>query len=324
MGNILDIRYSELRFTVRVLFDSILPRFKASAIRGGIGDMLLDEYCIRENIRKANDNRCESCDFLEECIVQKIMYSKMSIEPAFMSSGNSIGYIVECLDNRENISEGDTFQFRLILFGKNCFYLSQYLSAVYRLGVTGLGKDGTPFEVVNVRNMRNEDILEGSNIYKDKYRIEKISDYASWRMKKLNLTDNPKYIHIQLNMPLAIKKQGKKLDEIIIEDFIDNLNRRIYSLNCFEGNEYPDLLSKEDMYPVMLGAESRPVRIPRYSFRKNQKIFLDGIYGYADIDISELDNKNECLRKLVAGEIIHIGSNTSFGFGGYTLSKKSL
>ena len=318
MGDILDIRYSELRFTVRLISDSELPRFKTSAIRGGMGDMLLDEYCIREKIRKENGNKCDSCDYLDECIVQRIMYSKMDIEPAFMSSGNSIGYIVECLDSREQFEAGDTFEFKLILFGKNCFYLSQYLSAIYRLGMNGIGKDHAQFQVISVRNMRIENILEENRVYKDKYRIDTINEYVEWRRKSLSNNDQ---IHIRIKTPLSIKKMGKQLSEIDIEAFIDNLNRRLYSLNCFEGNDHPELLEKKNNYPVMLDSESRTVSIPRYSFRKNQKIFLSGIYGSVDLDLENVENYSELIRRLLAGELIHVGSNTSFGFGGYELTE---
>lgn len=318
MGDILNIRYSELRFTVRLISDSELPRFKTSAIRGGMGDMLLDEYCIREKIRKENGNKCDTCDYLDECIVQRIMYSKMDIEPAFMSSGNSIGYIVECLDHREQFHAGDTFEFKLILFGKNCFYLSQYLSAIYRLGMNGIGKNHSQFEVINVRNMRNENILDENRIYKDKYRIDTINDYVEWRRKSLSNNDQ---IHIRIKTPLSIKKNGNQLNGFDIEAFIDNLNRRLYSLNCFEGNEYPELLDRKDNYPLTIKSESRSVSIPRYSFRKNQKIFLSGIYGDIDLDLSDVNEPLELIRRLLAGEIIHVGSNTSFGFGGYELTE---
>ena len=319
MAGILDIRYSELRFTIRMVQASRLPRFKASAIRGGMGDMLLNEYCVREQIRKENDNKCDLCDYLDECIVQRILYSKLDIVPAFMSSGNSVGYIVECLDIREEFEAGGSFQFKLILFGKNCYYLSQYLSMIYRLGITGLGRDAAQFEVISVRNMRNEEILSGNDIYNERYRIDKISDYVSWRKSKLKEMGASYQIHIRYKTPIAIKKNGEFQKELKIEDLIDNLNRRIYSLNCFEGSEYKELLEKQISYPVMTGSENNIIYIPRYSFRKEQKIFLEGIYGYMDIDISVLPDKDDLISRLLAGEVLHIGSNTSFGFGGYEL-----
>lgn len=321
MGDYFNIRYSELRFTVRLVNDSELPRFKASAIRGGMGDMLLDEYCIREELRRDKNSKCEECDFLKECIVQKILYSEMDITPAFMSYGNSVGYIVECMDMREFFSEGELLQFKLILFGKNCFYLSQYLSAIYRLGIYGLGKDRCQFEVVSVKNMRNEDILVDNNVIKSNYRIKYVSDYVDWRINKLNHQLDSSCFRIKYNTPLSIKKNGGFLKEIDIEDLYTNLRRRIFIMNCFEGNDFPDLLDKIELNVNQLNGENRPTRIPRYSFRKNQKILLDGVYGFLDVDISEMNDSESFLKELIAGELIHVGSNTSFGFGGYYITE---
>ena len=70
MGEItseLDIRYVKLEFTLTFPNSCVLPISKASAIRGGMGEMLLRANCIR-------DRNCDNCDFVEECIVQRTMY----------------------------------------------------------------------------------------------------------------------------------------------------------------------------------------------------------------------------------------------------------
>ena len=87
--NEFQIRYVKIHFIIRFLEDCILPIFKTSAIRGGIGEMLLRANCVR-------DRKCEICDFKDECIVRRVMYGKMSIVPKFMSQGDGVGYVVEC------------------------------------------------------------------------------------------------------------------------------------------------------------------------------------------------------------------------------------
>ena len=95
-----SIRYVKLHFTLRMLEDTELPLNKPSALRGGMGEMLLRANCIR-------DRDCENCDFESECIVRRTMYSKMEIEPKFMSAGDSVGYVIECEDYRTDFNEGD-------------------------------------------------------------------------------------------------------------------------------------------------------------------------------------------------------------------------
>jgi len=117
---ILQIRYVKLHFTLKILEDTILPRNKVSALRGGMGEMLLRANCIR-------NRKCEKCDFISECIVQRTMYSKMEIQPNFMQKGDSAGYVLECENYDEIFYKGEKLKFQLILFGKNIVYLNQYL-----------------------------------------------------------------------------------------------------------------------------------------------------------------------------------------------------
>ena len=64
----LNIRYVKLHFEIKFLEDTIMPKNKTSALRGGMGEMLLQANCIM-------DRDCEHCDFDNECIVRRIMYS---------------------------------------------------------------------------------------------------------------------------------------------------------------------------------------------------------------------------------------------------------
>ena len=89
-----DIRYTKLYFTIQFTEDTMLPKQKVSAIRGGIGEMLLRANCVR-------GRECESCDFESECIVQRIMYSKYEKKPSFVTTGESVGYVLECDNYKE-------------------------------------------------------------------------------------------------------------------------------------------------------------------------------------------------------------------------------
>ena len=59
LSDILQIRYIKLHFTIVLLTDTILPVDKVSALRGGMGEMLLRANCVR-------DRDCKNCDFESE------------------------------------------------------------------------------------------------------------------------------------------------------------------------------------------------------------------------------------------------------------------
>ncbi len=304
-----DIRYIKLHFTIEITEDTVLPVYKASALRGGMGEMLLRANCIRDRV-------CEKCDFESECIVRRTMYSKMEIQPKFMTSGDSVGYVIECEDYHEEFSEGDQIKFSLILFGKTICYFSQFLNAFYALGMNGLGKEQSRFRIVSVTNSRGEPIMEGNDIRMERYEIQTLADYIRYRKKKLsNLSAGSK---VKFQSPLTIKYRGNELHEFNMEAIIETLCRRIYILDCFEGIE-SNLTDREfiDSIPVPVITEEhhRKATVRRYSHRKETAMYLEGIEGELILD-SVSDQLTDLL---IAGELIHIGKNTSFGFGRYRI-----
>ena len=101
-----DIRYVKLHFQCRVTEKCQMPVNKTSALRGGMGEMLLSEHCIYPA-----DRKCADCSFETECLVRRIMYSKFDIRPEFVTTGESIGYVISCEDYRTTLEEGDTLNF---------------------------------------------------------------------------------------------------------------------------------------------------------------------------------------------------------------------
>lgn len=305
-----DICYVKLHFTLRLSEDTELPIYKSSALRGGMGEMLLRANCI-------SDRNCDACYFESECIVRRTMYSKMEIEPGFMSKGDSVGYVLECEDYRTEFREGDELCFNLILFGKTIVYFNQFLNAFYALGRNGLGKNHSHFEIADVRNTLGKSLIRGQNIYMADYEVTTVGDYVQYRLNQLAAdTGNlPESVAMRLQSPLAVKYQGAELLRLNPQALMNTVYRRIYILNCFEGIETNRYLPEDFPLPDITEQDVRPSRVSRYSFRKEKKMTLQGIEGTAQLD----GLTKESLKLLLAGELVHIGKNTSFGFGRYYL-----
>ena len=60
----LNIPYIKLKFCLVVTEDAVLPRDKVSALRGGMGEMLLRQNCI-------NNRECQTCRYKSPCIVHR-------------------------------------------------------------------------------------------------------------------------------------------------------------------------------------------------------------------------------------------------------------
>ena len=304
LKKVLGIRYVKLHFTVESAGDSTLPKYKASAIRGGIGEMLLRASCIR-------DRECECCDFLDECLVQRIMYPRMKIQPAFMTNRDSTGYVIECEDYHEEIGDGDAWKFNILLFGKVIAHFAQILDAVFRLGEAGIGRHGAQYRIREITNSSGHPILKGNDVVMRNYRVGTVGEYVKYRLDRDSGHSGDRW-RIKFQTPLCLKSNGVFLDFFDPKAVIAAIRRRIYILDCLEGIEAPQWLDKEAAFQVVRERHSM-VSVPRYSNHRNEKMVLKGIEG----DMETESIPGSLLPLLYAGELVHIGKNTSFGFGRY-------
>lgn len=311
MHRALQIRYVKLHFTLLFPEDAHLPREKVSALRGGMGEMLLRANCIR-------NRQCEVCDFESECIVQRTLYSRFDVKPEFVTVGDSVGYVLECDNHQEYFQAGETLKFQMTLFGKTIVYFNQFLQALHALGMQGIGKEKEVFRIVSVRNIRNQKILDGNQVWMKNYQVDILENYVKYRMEQIAREGIENRLVFQT--PASLKYQGEMLQEFAVEPIMLAIKRRIYMLDCFEGI-FVDIReeTKDDIvspnYPRLLYQESHRGAVERYSNRKNSRMVLKGIKGMMQMDSIE----EEYLPLFLAGEILHIGKNTSFGFGKYRL-----
>lgn len=79
---------------------------------------------------------------------------KFEKPPKFVTTGGSIGYVLECKNSREYFEKGDTLDFYLLLFGKTIAYFNQFVQAFQEMGrQSGIGKHHAKFWVSGIRNM---------------------------------------------------------------------------------------------------------------------------------------------------------------------------
>ncbi|MDE6435261.1 MAG: CRISPR system precrRNA processing endoribonuclease RAMP protein Cas6 [Lachnospiraceae bacterium] len=299
----LQVRYIKLHFTISFIEDSILPVHKVSALRGGMGEMLLRANCIR-------DRACGSCDFESECIVRRTMYSKFEEKPGYVTNGESIGYVLECENYKTYFSQGETLAFNLILFGKTIVYFNQYLQALYTLGMCGIGVNHAKFIIESIKNTCFQDILDGNDIFMKNYQVQTISHYVTHRMKKMTGTEKT----LVFQTPATLKYQGKFLQEFCMDAILSAVKRRIHMLDYFEGIHNDFYHDYQVPVPEEISQQQHHVKVRRYSSRQGA-MFLHGITGL--VQLKELFPNT--LPLLLAGELIHIGKNTSFGFGRYQI-----
>lgn len=308
--NALQVRFVKLHFTAAFCVDSILPRDKVSAIRGGMGEMLLRMNCVR-------DRQCGTCDFDRECTVQKILYSPFDRKPDFVTTDGGVGYVLECENYQEYFKAGEKLDFYLILFGKTIVHFYQLYQAISMLGEQeGLGKYHARYHIIGIKNMEGMLISDGKTVDMDRYVVHMLYDYIMFRNLRYGTFTGKKDALLIFDSPLALKYQGEFLTEFQMEAILTSIRRRVYILDCFEGIESDNFYQTENSsIPKILRQEYHQASVSRYSMRKNKKMILQGIRG--SVLLTEITEDVWML--LLIGELIHIGKYTSFGFGRFHL-----
>lgn len=308
--NALQVRFVKLHFTAAFCEDSILPRDKVSAIRGGMGEMLLRMNCVR-------DRQCGTCDFGRECTVQRILYSPFDRKPDFVTTDGGVGYVLECENYQEHFKTGEKLDFYLILFGKTIVYFYQLYQAISMLGEQeGLGKYHARYHITGIRNTEGMPVSDGKTVDMDRYVVHMLYDYIMFRNLRRGPYAGKKDALLIFDTPLALKYQGEFIKEFQVEAILTSIRRRIYILDCFEGIENDIFYQTENSsVPKILRQECHQASVSRYSMRKNKKMILRGIRG--SVLLTEITEDVWML--LLIGELIHIGKFTSFGFGRFHL-----
>lgn len=298
----LNVRYIKLHFTICFSKDSVLPVNKVSALRGGMGEMLLRMNCIR-------DRNCDKCDFEMECLVRRMMYSKFERKPAFVTQGESIGYILECENYREDFLQGETLAFNLILFGKAIVHLNHYIQAFCMLGMEGIGKNHARFQVTSITNTKGEPLLLNNVIYMEKCEVMTLMDYVEYRFKQISKIGLEG--RLVFKTPLSLKYRGEFLKEFRLDAILEAAVRRIYMLDCYEEIEEDVTQYEMPAVPEIVTQEVRNAQVRRFSSKQQSGMILHGIEG--EIVLETIDE--EFLPILLAGELVHVGKNSRFGFG---------
>lgn len=297
-----SIRFTQMRIKLVFPESCSLPMYKVSAIRGGMGQMLLAQNCIQ-------DENCHECGFASSCIAKNIMYAPFKIKPPSVTNDESMGYVIDCTDTREQYKAGDSLLIRFTLFGDTISYIMPIIYALTMLGSTGIGKGWAKFQIAEITNRYQKPVLRDGMINLKNVLTETVGQYVNERMD-YNIVGGG-HIKIKLLSPCTVKYQGKFLEEFNEQSLVVSMLQKLYHYQLYEGNAAGKEYWEEKEFPVMCMQQMEKVTIPRYSTTQERKMYLKGIQG--ELELAECGERLQ--RLLYATEILHLGKNTRFGFG---------
>ena len=138
-------------------------------------------------------------------------------------------------------------------------------------------------------------------------------DYARWLYEKEN------WDGVLFFAKGALQITNRPATYICEADAWGSLPWDLCALGLYYTGRAADLPEMAE-YPEIVSQRIRKESVERYSGNQDSRMTLRGIAGTAVFGRMP----EECLDWLIAGELVHMGKNTSFGFGKYILERKGV
>lgn len=314
----IKIPYQRYHFKIQAIEPLSLPYYKGSTFRGGFGNVFKRIVCA---LKKQD---CKTCLLYTKCIYAYVFETS----PCVLASNESQimnmhkyekiphPFIIEPpLDKSKTCDPGKVLNFSLILIGKAIDYLPYFIYTFDELGKSGIGKGRGKFKMLDIKSDNQ------TTVYSAESKTITNTDYTyiniPFAFEPASMSDD---LTIRFITPLRIKYNRDLVVKPEFHILIRNLMRRLGLLYYFHcGNESPAW----DHKAIISHSEIIEIKSSslfwhdweRYSHRQDARMKLGGLIG----ETTYHGNISPFIPFLQAGEILHIGKNTSFGLGKYEI-----
>jgi len=296
--------YLTIGFKIQLKSEAIFPKFKGSLLRGVLGKSMHDLSC------REKDVECNECGSLIRCPYANLFKPELILKNQLVT----VPFVIFSEDNKEFLNPEDTIPLQITLLGDFIDYMDYFLKSFHFAGQIGLGHKRAKFDIIKIR------VGEEKLIYKDGKIVGNVGfDRQSLSAINGNGWQEPvRKLKIRFLSPVSIFKDKKHIYAPRIEDIIEYLVHRVNRLN--------KSIWRIDGYSLDRGMfNNGKINVTKYNIHYNKifkskglgsKVELSGFTGSMDLS-GEL---NSIYPLLKAGEVLHIGSRTSYGLGKYDLS----
>ena len=304
------------QFSCRFESGAVLPVFKGSTLRGGIGHALRRIACA---LRRQD---CKGCLLGNTCAYAFLFEVKQNPQQEgavlFATAQRPHPYVlVPPDDSKRAYKAGEPFSFEIILFGPGIHYLPHLVFAVQEMGKAGLGKgnrDGDGRFQLEAVHQNNNCIYDGRSLNSTLSPTEVSLDPApATKTGTITLT---------CRTPLRLKHDNQLQNGLPFHLLIRTALRRISTLeSTYGGNgnggssepalDYRGLVARATEV-VTTKSSCRWIDIERYSNRQRTAMLMGGITGTISY---QGNNLSEFIPLLRYCETVHLGKQTSFGLG---------
>ena len=290
--------YSRFRFRIKLMDKIVLNGFTGSMLRGIMGTALHQLNCQSRIM-------CKRCKQIKNCAYSilfkpELVFQKLATPP----------FVIFAPGKKREFSKGEGFEFFLTLFGQYARYFDYFLNAFnYGQGM-GLSNRRIPYQLEEI-----VDDVSGEWVYRDR------DVNRDWKVSSAHLStlvsDSPRSVRIEFQTPTFLRKDRKAVCFPDIKEVIRSCIRRIHILNRSIWHEQGFMIAKGFLDALKVSINGYDLHYEK-AFKSGglgTKVELSGFTGTMEVS----GNLEPFYLLLRAGEILHIGSRTSYGLGKYDL-----
>lgn len=338
-----SFQIAKLNIEVELIDDHPAFDFLGAKLRGGFGRGLLAYLCDHPDLQI-----CDACPRFRQCryprtfkVFKEALPYEITGHPRGYEQNLTPSFVIDTLyAPHRQMYQGEKFSFDIILINEMCQMVDTVIQAFTYFGSQGIDYiikhnsnnhlRQSRFKILSVRDLLNDANLIYSGREIAPHRVCKIDDLIA----QASFPTGHRRIEIHFVSPIRIdRKQSQHWDRktglTIFKDFfdllIDAIDRvaelwQIYDYGNWIGQaEYwrwrSRLLAAGKEKIHSLPADLRMVNLKRYSNLKGYDLDMSGFIGQMKLagDFSDFGDV------LLAGELLHIGKETSLGLGKYVI-----
>lgn len=289
--------------TGRVSQPGCLPEYLGITLRGALG------FSLKQTVCHINHRNCDICVLRERCPFPAIFDGVPPADRTFMRKYSHVPQPFVIKTERidvDSISHLQTWTVRL--FGPYADLYPYVVAAIERMCVTGLGRDRTPVELLQLTDGHNTIYQPGDT------QIQRPTIREGW--PDWSPPSQPGTLEMHLHSPLNLRIAGRDTEQPTLADLTRAAVRRLRILMAFYGDqsiELPDpscaIADAEAAEPA--GHETQWWQARRYSNRQKRSMNIGGLVGTFRFRLKG----TAMLPWFSAMQICSLGKHTSFGFG---------
>ncbi|MFL6214584.1 MAG: CRISPR system precrRNA processing endoribonuclease RAMP protein Cas6 [Blastocatellia bacterium] len=328
-----SLDFARYQLKLRATQSVSLPAFLGSTLRGAFGHALKQAICVMPH------GDCARCLVAERCIYPYLfetaapptglLRNQSQAPRPFILAPPLLNTRSAATDSepRTTLRAGDELCFGLLLMGRAAEYLPYVIFAVSEMARRGLGAARVPFQLCAVTftdQVGDERTIysgEAGRITVLKEATVNLADLLRQRLNQIAgdiaLLDAVK---VRFITPTRIRVDDDLQKETAFALLVRNLLRRISMLAAVHGRaplelDYRSLIARASQV-TMESARLRWHDWQRYSNRQQTRMKMGGFTGEVEYAGNGLQ---EFLPLLAAGELLHVGTGTTFGLGRYEI-----